>query len=55
MSDVKKVNDVKVKEQYHIGISDRFAALENLQANVDINMTCKVLERILKREPETVR
>jgi hypothetical protein len=26
MSDVKKVNDVKVKEQCHTGIPDRYAA-----------------------------
>jgi hypothetical protein len=32
-----KLNEVEGKEQYHVEISNRFAALENLDAEVDIN------------------
>jgi len=34
---LKKLNDVEVKEQYQVKISNRFAALENLDDDVDIN------------------
>jgi hypothetical protein len=37
----KNVQDVGVKEQYHVKISDRFACLENLANNVGINSTCE--------------
>jgi hypothetical protein len=33
---LKKLNEVNGKEQYHIEISNRFAALEILDAEVDI-------------------
>jgi hypothetical protein len=32
---LKKLNDVKVKEQYQVKISSRFAALENLDDDDD--------------------
>jgi hypothetical protein len=35
--DLKKLNEVKDKKQYHVEISNRFAALENLDIEVDIN------------------
>jgi hypothetical protein len=31
MFSLKKLNDVEAKEQYHVEISDRFTALENLR------------------------
>jgi hypothetical protein len=34
---LKKLNDVEGKEQYRVEISNRFAALENLDNEVDIN------------------
>jgi hypothetical protein len=34
---VKKLNEVEGKDQYHVGISNKFAALEDLDAEVDIN------------------
>jgi hypothetical protein len=37
---LRKLNDVKVKEQYQVKISDRFAALENLDDSVDIVGDC---------------
>jgi uncharacterized metal-binding protein YceD (DUF177 family) len=39
-------NDEEVKEQYQVKISNRFAALENLNDNVNINRLGKILERI---------
>jgi hypothetical protein len=35
--DVKKLDDVEVKEKYKVEISNRFAALENLDDSMDIN------------------
>jgi hypothetical protein len=35
--DVKRLNDVKVKEKYQEEISYRFAALESLDESFDIN------------------
>jgi type II secretory pathway component PulK len=34
---LKKLNDVEVKEQYQVKISNRFAALENVDDDVDIH------------------
>jgi hypothetical protein len=34
---LKKLNEVEGKEQYRVEISNKFIALENLQAEVDIN------------------
>jgi hypothetical protein len=33
---LNKLNKITGKEQYHVEISDRFAPLENLDAEVDI-------------------
>jgi DNA repair ATPase RecN len=35
--DVRKLNDAEVKEQYQVKITNRFAALENFDDNVDMN------------------
>jgi hypothetical protein len=35
--DLKKLNDVQVKEKYQVEISNRFAALESLNESFDIN------------------
>jgi hypothetical protein len=35
--DLKKLNDMEVKEQYHAKISNRFAALENVDDDMDFN------------------
>jgi hypothetical protein len=42
---LKKLNEVEGKEEYHIKISNRFAALENLDDNVDINMAWESISR----------
>jgi hypothetical protein len=38
MSDLRELNDAEVKEQYQVKMSNRFAALENLDDNMNINM-----------------
>jgi hypothetical protein len=38
---LKKLNEVKDKEQYLVEISNRFSALENLDTEVDINRAWK--------------
>jgi len=37
--DLKKLDDVEVKEKYQVEISNRFATLESLDENFDINNT----------------
>jgi hypothetical protein len=43
---LKKLNDVEGKEQFHVEVSNRFAALEDLDTEVEINSARKRLERI---------
>jgi hypothetical protein len=40
------------KEQYRVGVSDRFAVLEHMDAEVDINSDCELLERISRFHPK---
>jgi hypothetical protein len=35
--DLKKLNDIEVKEKYQVKISNRFAAVDNLYESCDIN------------------
>jgi DNA repair ATPase RecN len=52
---LKKLNDVEVKEEYWIEISNRYAVLDNLDDdNVDINRTGKVLQKIQKLQPQRI-
>jgi hypothetical protein len=37
---LKKLNEVECKERYRTEVSNRFAALEDLNAEVDINSAC---------------
>jgi hypothetical protein len=43
---LKDLNDVEMKEQYEVKISNRYAALGNLDDNVNIDRTWKVSEYI---------
>jgi hypothetical protein len=43
---LKNLNEVEGKEQHHVKISNGFAALENLDADVDITELGKQLQRI---------
>jgi hypothetical protein len=39
--DLRKLNDAEIKEQYQVKITNRFAALENFDENVDMNRAWK--------------
>lgn len=43
---LKELNDAVVKEQCQVKISNKFVALENLDADMDINRAWEILERI---------
>jgi hypothetical protein len=43
---LKKLNKVEDKEEYQVKISNRIAASQNLDDDVDINRSWKLLERI---------
>jgi hypothetical protein len=42
---IKQLNEEEVKEQYQVTIKNKFAALENLDDNGDINRVWETLER----------
>jgi hypothetical protein len=43
-----KLNDVEVKEQYRVEISNRFANLENLGTEVDVNKAWETIREKYK-------
>jgi hypothetical protein len=43
---LKKLNEVDGKEQYYVEVSNRFAALENVDTELDITVLGKLLQRI---------
>jgi hypothetical protein len=45
---LKKLNKVEGKEQYWVEISNRFAALENLDAVVDISRAWETIRENIK-------
>jgi hypothetical protein len=45
---LKKLNEVDGKEQYRVEISNRFAVLENLDTEVDINRAWKTIRENIK-------
>ncbi|PNF34812.1 hypothetical protein B7P43_G03788 [Cryptotermes secundus] len=45
---LKKLNEVQGKEQYCVEISHRFAALENLDTEVDVNKTWETIRENIK-------
>jgi hypothetical protein len=44
--DLKKLNEVEGKLQYHVEISNTFTALENLDTEVDINRVWETIRDI---------
>jgi len=38
---LRKLNELEVKEKYQIGITNRFAALDNLNVDEDVNRVWK--------------
>jgi hypothetical protein len=49
---LRKLNDREVRKQYQIEITNRFAALDNLSDDEDING--RALKTISKPQPKTV-
>jgi hypothetical protein len=47
-SNLRKLNELEVKKQYQIEISNRFAALENLCVNEDINRAWENIKENIK-------
>jgi hypothetical protein len=45
---LKKVNEVEGKEQYRVEVSNRFAALEDLDAEVEINSSWETIRENIK-------
>jgi hypothetical protein len=44
----KKLNKAEGKEQYHVEISNRFAALESLDSEVDIHRAWETIRENIK-------
>jgi hypothetical protein len=42
---LKKLNEVEGKEQYHVEVSNRFTALEELEAAVEINIAWETIRQ----------
>jgi hypothetical protein len=51
---LKKLNEVEGKEQYRVEISNRFAALENLDTEVDVNKAWETRENIKISAKESI-
>jgi hypothetical protein len=45
---LKKLNNVEGKEQYRVEVSNRFAALEDLNAGVEINSAWETIRENIK-------
>jgi hypothetical protein len=45
---LKKLNEVEGKKQYHVEVSHRFAALEYLDAEVEINTAWETIRENIK-------
>jgi hypothetical protein len=45
---LQKLNEIEGKEQYHVEVSNRFAALEDLDAEVEINCAQEMIRENIK-------
>jgi hypothetical protein len=45
---LKKLNEVEGKEQYHVEVSNRFATLEDLDTEVEINSAWETIRENIK-------
>jgi hypothetical protein len=45
---LKKLNEIEGKEQYRVEVSNRFAALEDLDAEVKINSALEMVRENIK-------
>jgi hypothetical protein len=51
---LKKINEVEGKEQYRVEISNKFAALQNLDTGVGINRAWESIRENIKFQPKRV-
>jgi hypothetical protein len=51
---LKKLNDVESKEKYHTEVSHRFAALEDFEAEVEINTIWETIRENIKYQQKRV-
>jgi hypothetical protein len=54
MFDLKKFDDVEVKEKYQVEISNRFAALESLDKSFDINNAWESIRENIKTSAKRI-
>jgi hypothetical protein len=52
MFNLKKLNEVECKEQYHVEIPNRLAALENLDTQVDVNKASETIRENINIPPK---
>ena len=45
---LRKLNEPEIREQYQIEITNRFAALENLKDDKDVNRTCENIKENIR-------
>jgi hypothetical protein len=45
---LKKLNEVEGKELYHVEVSNRFAALEHVDPEMDINSAWEIIRETIK-------
>jgi hypothetical protein len=45
---LKKLNEVESKEQYRLEVSNRYAALEDLDAEVEINIAWEIIRENIR-------
>jgi hypothetical protein len=45
---LKKLNEIEGKEQYHVEVSNRFAALEDLELEMEINSASEMIRENIK-------
>jgi hypothetical protein len=50
---LRKLDDAEVKEQYQVKITNRFAALENSDENVDMNRAWENIRENIKTSAKT--
>jgi hypothetical protein len=51
---LKKLNEIEGKEQYRVEISTRFAALESLDTEVDVNKAWETIGENIKNSAKIV-
>jgi hypothetical protein len=51
---LKKLNEVEGKDKYCVQVSSRFAALEDLGTEDEINTVCEMIRESIKIQPKRI-